>query len=219
MGANEWRSYDRWPIETTTSVLHLAPGALDEQRPAESTSIPYVYDPVDPVPSTYSADYQDAPIDQGVNDGRHDVVRFLTPPLERPVEIIGSASVVLYAATDAPDTDWHVKLIDVAPDGTAINVATGMIRARYRDGFESPRLLERDEIVEYTIRLRATANRFLAGHRIRLDVTSSDFPNFDRNHNEGGDDNRSSTFRVAHQRIFVGGEYPSRLELPHPIGD
>jgi uncharacterized protein len=219
MGANAWRTFDRWPVETTTSVLHLSPGWLAQEPAAEAASIPFVYDPVDPVPSTYSPDYQDAPIDQGILDGRRDVARFLTAPLDRPVDVIGSATLVLHAATDAPDTDWHVKLIDVAPDGTAINVATGMIRARYRDGFDHPRLLERDAIVEYRIRLRATANRFLPGHRIRLDVTSSDFPNFDRNHNEGGDDHRSSTFAIAHQRLFTGGAHPSRLELPHPIED
>jgi putative CocE/NonD family hydrolase len=219
MGANAWRTFDRWPVATTTGVLHLGDGTLAPEPAAEAATFPFTYDPVDPVPSTYSADYQDAPIDQGILDGRTDIVRFRTAPLERPVDVIGSATLVLHAATDAPDTDWHVKLLDVAPDGTAINVATGMIRARSRDGFAAPRLVERDAIVEYRIRLRATAVRFLPGHRIRIDVTSSDFPNFDRNHNEGGVDHRSSTFAVAHQRLYTGGAHPSRLELPHPIED
>ena len=107
-----------------------------------------------------------------------------------------------------------MKLLDVDADGRAINAATGMIRARWRDGFDRARLLAPGEIVEYRIWLRATAVRFASGHRIRLDVTCSDFPNFDRNHNTGGDDVRETEFRVARQTIWFGGERPSRLELP-----
>ena len=153
-------------------------------------------------------------MDQRILDGRADIIRFVGEPLAEPLEIIGAARLVLHASTDALDTDWHVKLLDVAPDGRAINVATGMLRARWRDGFDAPRLLQPGEVVEYEIRLRPTANRFLAGHRIRLDVTSSDFPNFDRNHNTGGDDPRSADFVVARQRLWFGGGRPSRLILP-----
>lgn len=216
MGANAWRTFEAWPVPGATHVLHLADHALTAAAPPDRHSIPFVYDPADPVPSTYSADYQDAPIDQRILDGRPDVVHFETAPLTKPLEVIGTATLVLHASTDGPDTDWHVKLLDVGPDGTAINVATGMLRARWRNGFDAPSLLRPDEVVEYAIPLRATANRFAAGHRIRLDVTSSDFPNYDRNHNTGGDDVRSADFRVAHQRIWFGGDRPSRLELPAP---
>src|SRR6185295_14124722 len=109
MGANVWRTFDRWPVATATSTLHLGAGTLTPESPSEPASFAFVYDPVDPVPSTYSADYQDAPIDQAILDGRTDIVRFSTPPLDRPVDVIGSATLVLHAATDAPDTDWHVK--------------------------------------------------------------------------------------------------------------
>lgn len=220
MGANEWRTFDRWPVPSAPRVLHLAPRGLlvEAAVPAASVgpagSVSFVYDPADPVPSTYSADYQDAPIDQRILDGRTDILRFETPPLRASLEVIGSATVVLHAATDGPDTDWHVKLLDVDSAGRAINVATGMVRARWRDGFDRPRLLAPGEVVEYRIGLRAAAVRFAAGHRIRLDVTGSDFPNFDRNHNTGGDDVRETAFRVARQTIHLGGARASRLELP-----
>ena len=213
MGANCWREADRWPLPARDHVLHLGSGTL-ASAPGEPGSIDYVYDPHDPVPSTYSADYQDAPMDQRILDGRADIIRFVGEPLAEPLEIIGAARLVLHASSDALDTDWHVKLLDVAPDGRAINVATGMLRARWRDGFDAPRRLRPGDVVEYEIRLRPTANRFLAGHRIRLDVTSSDFPNFDRNHNTGGDDPRSDAFVVARQRLWFGGGRPSRLVLP-----
>jgi putative CocE/NonD family hydrolase len=218
MGADRWRTFDRWPVSSTTSTLQLGPGVLTDAPPPDVDSIAFVYDPADPVPSTYSADYQDAPIDQRVLDGRPDIVRFTTEPLAEPLEVIGAARLVLHASTDGIDTDWHVKLLDVFPDGRAMNVATGMVRARWRDGFDAPRFVGPDEVIEYVIALRPTANMFATGHRIRLDVTSSDFPNFDRNHNTGGDDLRSTELRVARQRIWFGGEYPSRLELPQPLG-
>ena len=140
MGANCWRESDRWPLPARDHVVHLGPGTL-ASAPAEPGSIDYVYDPHDPVPSTYSADYQDAPMDQRILDGRADIIRFVGEPLAEPLEIIGAARLVLHASSDALDTDWHVKLLDVAPDGRAINVATGMLRARWRDGFDAPRLL------------------------------------------------------------------------------
>jgi putative CocE/NonD family hydrolase len=218
MGADRWWTYDRWPVPAMTSTLCLGRHTLTAGASPDADSIPFVYDPADPVPSTYSSDYQDAPIDQRILDGRPDIVRFVTEPLAEPLDVIGAATLVLHASTDAIDTDWHVKLLDVDPDGRAINVATGMVRARWRDGFDAPRFVRPGEIVEYRIPLRPTANRFRPGHRIRLDVTSSDFPNFDRNHNTGDDDLRSAVLRVAHQRIWFGGDHPSRLELPHPIG-
>jgi uncharacterized protein len=215
MGANEWRTVPSWPVPSAANVLRLAEGALvAEGATVESGSVAFRYDPTDPVPSTYSPDYQDAPIDQRILEGRHDVIRFVSEPLAEPLEVIGTATLILHASTDGPDTDWHVKLLDVDPAGRAINVATGMVRARWRDGFDHSRLLQPGEVVEYTIRLRATANRFARGHRIRVDVTSSDFPNFDRNHNTGGDDVHEAEFRIARQTLWFGGSRRSRLELP-----
>ena len=139
MGANAWRTFDRWPVAGEPLVLHLADQALQPAAPADPGCRAFVYDPADPVPSTYSADYQDAPVDQRILDARPDILRFQSEVLTAPVEVIGEGSVALHAATDGLDTDWHVKLLDLAPDGAAINVATGMVRARWREGFDRPR--------------------------------------------------------------------------------
>jgi len=130
------------------------------------------------------------------------------------LEVTGYPEVVLCAASSAPDTDFFARLIDVAPDGANRDIASGMVRARYRDGLDKPKLLKSGEIVEYRIKLRPTANEFQPGHRIRLDITSSDFPNYDRNHNTAADQNADATLEVADQAVHHGGAHPSRLILP-----
>jgi putative CocE/NonD family hydrolase len=122
--------------------------------------------------------------------------------------------VILHASSSAPDTDFFARLIDVAPDGTNRDIASGMVRARYRDGLDKPKLLKPGETVEYRINLRPTSNEFQAGHRIRLDITSSDFPNFDRNHNTAADQNADAKLEVATQTVHHGAAAPSRLLLP-----
>ena len=139
---------------------------------------------------------------------------YQTPPLEREVEVTGPVKVVLWAASSAPDTDFVAKLIDVRPDGFARELSHGIVRARYRDSFESPSLLEPHRPCEFRIAVNPTSNLFRPGHRIRLDITSSDFPNFDRNHNTGGDDYREARLRTARQRIFHDAGRPSRVVLP-----
>ena len=116
---------------------------------------------------------------------RQDMLAYQSEPLDERWEVTGNPEVVLHASSDAPDTDWFVRLIDVAPDGFARFVCQGVVRARYREGFDKPKLLEPDEIVKYAIRLKPTSNALLPGHRIRLDITSSDFPKYDRNPNTG----------------------------------
>ena len=114
----------------------------------------------------------------------------------------------------APDTDFFARLIDVAPDGLARDVATGMVRARYRNGLDRPELIAPGEVVEYTVRLGANSNAFLPGHRIRLDITRSHFPAYDRNHNTAADQNTDATLVTADQVICHGGGYLSRVSLP-----
>ena len=114
----------------------------------------------------------------------------------------------------APDTDFFVKLIDVAPDGSNRDIASGMVRARFRDGLDKPKLLQPGKVIEYHIKLRPASNEFQPGHRIRLDITSSDFPNFDRNHNTAADQNADAQLAIAEQTIYHGGETTSRLILP-----
>ena len=131
---------------------------------------------------------QQEPYDQRTFDGRQDVLVYQTPPLEQPVEVTGPITVTLFAESSAPDTDWVVKLHDVWPSGFTQELCHGILRARYRDGYDTPSLLRPGDVYEFTITVNPVSNLFLPGHRIRVDVTSSDFPNFDRNHNTGGND-------------------------------
>jgi putative CocE/NonD family hydrolase len=162
----------------------------------------------------YTPGGQQVPLDQRALDGRRDVMVYQTAPLAEPVEVTGPVVTKLWASSSAPDTDFIVKLMDVWPDGFVQELCHGIVRARYRESFEAPTLIEPDRVYQYTIRVNPTSNQFKAGHRIRLDVTSSDFPNFDRNHNTGGDDYREATLRSARQRIFHDAVHPSHLILP-----
>lgn len=226
MGANRWRAEDRWPLAGTRYVdyfLHgggcantpAGDGLLSEQPPGESAPDSYTYDPRDPVMSLFPTPTSGlVPMDQRPLDGRQDILVYSTPPLEEAVEVVGDITVKLWAASSARDTDFTVKLIDVYPDGFALMLCYGILRARYRDGLDSPSLIEPGKPYEFTIRVNATGNLFKPGHRIRVDISSSDFPNFDRNHNTGGDDYAESTLVTAHQTVFHDQARPSRIVLP-----
>jgi putative CocE/NonD family hydrolase len=162
----------------------------------------------------YSPGGQQEPRDQRALDGRRDVLTYVTPPLETPMEVTGPIVVKLWAASSARDTDFTAKLIDVWPDGFVQELCHGIVRARYRESFDRPSLIEPGRAYEYTIRVNPTSNLFRRGHRIRLDISSSDFPNFDRNHNTGGDDYREATLAAAQQTLFHDAARPSRLILP-----
>jgi putative CocE/NonD family hydrolase len=154
------------------------------------------------------------PRDQQPVEWRPDVLVYDSPVLESDVEATGPVSMVLYAASDAKDTDFTAKLVDVFPDGRAINVAQGIIRARYRDSWEEPTLLVPGKVYKYTIDLWSTGNRFLKNHRIRVEVSSSNFPQFDRNPNTGHPFGLDSDLRIAKQTICHDAEHPSHIILP-----
>jgi hypothetical protein len=140
---------------------------------------------------------------------------YTTPVLTEPVEVTGPLKVKLYAATSAKDTDWTAKLVDVHPDGYAQNIQDGVIRARYRQGKEAPAsLLEPGKVYEYEIDLWATSNTFLPGHRIRVEISSSNFPRFDRNLNTGEDPMTGVRMEKAQQTIYHSRQYPSHIVLP-----
>jgi putative CocE/NonD family hydrolase len=227
MGANRWRETTSWPPpEARVTDLYLHPsGGLSPAPPsADAPPEGFVFDPLHPVPtigganlmSTSEGAYQVGPWDQSPLDARTDILRFQTPPLEADVEVVGPLSVTLWAATSAVDTDWTAKLIDVWPDGRAINVADGILRARYHAGTERIDYPAPDEPREYVIDLIATAQLFAAGHRIRVDVSSSNFPRFDVNPGNGGQmaDVPKSEYMTARQTIFLDAERPSRISLP-----
>ena len=225
MGENRWRFETEWPLartQYTEFFLHSGgaantvrgDGALSISEPADESPDTYDYDPKDPVMSLMGIDAQAAPRDQSPLNGRRDILVYQTLQLQEDIEVTGPVVLKLWAASSAPDTDFTAKLIDVHPDGLAVNLTYGIMRARYRDGYDNPILIEPGKPYEYTIRLNPIGILFRRGHRIRLDVSSSDFPNFDRNHNTGVDFWSDTELRVAHQTVFHNPEYPSRLILP-----
>jgi putative CocE/NonD family hydrolase len=154
------------------------------------------------------------PKDQRAIDTRKDILVYTSQPLDQPLAIAGPVKMKLFAATDGPDTDWVVKLIDVHPNGFAMNICEGILRARYRRGTDRMELLKPNEVYEFEIDMVGTANVFLPGHRIRVDITSSHFPQFDRNPNTGEPFGVSAKVRVAKQTIYHNAQRASQILLP-----
>ena len=225
MGDNTWRNEEDWPLARTRYVpyyLHSEGGAasvegdgtLSEEPPGDEPVDEYVYDPRDPVMTLYQQQGQHEPLDQRALDDRRDILRFATPPLRQEVEVTGHIRLKLYAASTARDTDFVAKLLDIWPNGFAQELCYGIVRARYRESFENPSLIEPGTVYEYDIAINPTSNVFKPGHRIRLDVSSSDFPNFDRNHNTGGNDYADATLIAARQTVSHDAARPSHVILP-----
>lgn len=222
MGANRWRDLTDWPPAADDTRFFLrAGGRLDRDAPRDEEPDAYDYDPADPVPTRgghllMSPEFPSGPWDQRVIEARPDVLTFTTDPLETDVEVTGDVRVELWAISSAPDTDFVARLCDVLPDGTSYNLCDGIVRARYRDGYgaKPASLIEPGRAYRYTIDLWATSNVFIAGHRIRLQVTSSSFPRWDRNPNTAHDLGVDAELRVAHQRILHDSEHPSHVALP-----
>ena len=225
MGDNQWRNEQSWPLQRVkerslfvssrgNANTPIGDGRLAHQEPKQTGKDQYLYDPKDPVPTPFNPIGMFMPADQRPLKDRNDILVYQTEPLKERVEVTGNPIVELYAASSAPDTDWFVRLIDVYPDGLAMDVSMGVVRARYRSGFDRPAFIKSGEVVKYSIRMRPTSNAFLPDHRIRLDITSSDFPNFDRNHNTATDQNADATLVTAKQTIFHDGEHATRIILP-----
>ncbi|HEU4704060.1 MAG TPA: CocE/NonD family hydrolase [Conexibacter sp.] len=236
MGADEWRDEQDWPLpDTDYRPLYLhsggranttaGDGSLAFEAPAgDEPADAYAYDPRDPVRTVGGAtvlpgqaiSLNAGPLDQAPLAERADVLTYVTPPLERDVEVIGPVSLVLFASSSALDTDFTGKLIDVHPDGSTQLLTDGILRARYRDSPTHAELLEPGRIYKLHVDLVATANVFRAGHRIRLDVSSSNFPRFDRNTNTGGTiaTERIEDAVVAENRVHHDAAHPSHLLLP-----
>lgn len=223
MGSGQWKAADTWPPEGTSEAVYYLSGdteggTLAPTAALDETVDTYVYDPRDPVPTLWSRALFTMPADRRQLEYRQDILHYQTPPLGEDVEIAGYPDVVLYASSSAPDTDFFASLVDEHPAGIAMEVASGMVRARHRNGIDREDLLEPGEVTEFRIRLGATACRFLKGHRIRLEITSSDFPNYDRNHNTGRNDLADPEFVLAEQNVFHSMACPSRLVLPRVGG-
>jgi uncharacterized protein len=225
MGENRWRDLDDWPPPGAREERWYlrAGGGLASEPPADEEPDRFVYDPNDPAPTIGGPTSLPArmmkpntgPLDQRRLDDRTDVLAYTSEPLAEPLDVTGGLAVELHAATSAVDTDFVAKLVDVHPDGTAIVIAESVLRARFRQGFERELLVEPDRPYEYRIDLGATSNVFLAGHRIRVMITSSSFPRFDRNPNTGrplGVDGPEELVS-ARQTVFHDASRPSCLVL------
>jgi putative CocE/NonD family hydrolase len=221
MGENRWRDEDEWPLARTKYTEFylrsggrantlLGDGTLSTRAgDAAAASDSFTYDPLDPVPSAGGAvlGERSGVERQNALEARSDVLVDSTPALTEPVEVTGAVRAVLYVATDAPATDFTAKLVDVFPDGTAYNLSDGMWRQSY---VTSPS----EAVSRIEIALWPTSNVFFAGHRIRLEISSSNFPRYDRNLNTGEFAPTATTIHVAHQTLFHSPHYPSHLVLP-----
>jgi hypothetical protein len=234
MGANIWRDENEWPLARaveTRYYLHSSGhanslqgnGTLTVNAPGgtEVGTDQYIYDPASPVPTCGGAllmtpEYRSGPFDQRPIESRADVLVYTSEVLSSAVEVTGPIKVHLWAASSAPDTDFVARLVDVHPDGYAQNLTDGILRARYRafERGEVPGLIEPGAAYVYDIDLWATSNLFKAGHRIRLDVTSSSFPRWDRNPNTGHAFGADAELAVARQTILHDSEHPSYVVLP-----
>jgi uncharacterized protein len=217
MGENRWRFADAYPWPGTRYVpwYFHAGGGLDQTAPTGAEPADsYLYEFDDPVPTLGGAtlNLPGGAFDQRPIEGR--CLVYTSAPVERPLTIIGPVTATLHAMSSAPDTDWVVRLTDVHPDGTSRLLTDGILRARYRESTTSPRPLTPHRVYEFSVDLWATANTFLPGHRIRIAVTSSSFPRFDRNPNTGGSIGGEATGLPALNTVFHDAVRPSHVTLP-----
>ena len=233
MGSDTWRTEPDWPLARaveTTWYLHSSgsansasgDGTISTDPPGNDPTDSFRYDPLNPVPTVggplcgHASALKWGRHDQREVEARPDVLCYSSAELTEAVEITGPITVTLFASSSAPDTDFTAKLVDVLPDGTANDIIDGIIRARYRQGFDRQMLLTEGEIAELTIDLTATSAVFAAGHRIRIEISSSNFPRFDRNPNHGGIIATAvlNDYEPADQVIHHDRTHPSCIILP-----
>ena len=231
MGVDQWREEQAWPLPDTSYESWFLDGSgransldgdgrLSPQAPASDATDTYLYDPLRPVPTLggrimlpTTANAAGA-VDQRPAESRDDVLCFTSDVLTEPLEVTGHLTLTLFASSSAADTDFTGKLVDVFPDGRAIFLTDGILRARYRNSLAEPEPLTPGETYELTLDLSITSNVFRPGHRIRLEVSSSNFPRFDRNTNTGGVIAQEAETVPAINRVLHGPDHPSRLTLP-----
>jgi putative CocE/NonD family hydrolase len=231
MGIDQWRDEQDWPLPDTryTDYFLHGSGPANSARGAGrmSTDMPvcdfvdsYLYDPRRPVPSLGGTVLKfaghEGPVDQRPIHGRDDILCFITDVLRESIEVTGPVSATIFVSSSAFDTDFTAKLVDVHPDGTAIILCDGIQRMRYRESLTNPRPMVPDEIYQITIDLIATSNVFLPGHQLLLEISSSNFPRYDRNSNTGGAiaNEHETVMKTAVNRVHRGAHFPSRLTLP-----
>ncbi|NUR34377.1 MAG: CocE/NonD family hydrolase [Gemmatimonadaceae bacterium] len=230
MGSNEWRSYDSWQPKNVQPVSYYLDsdgrantlygnGRLTTTPPARAMADSFVYDPMHPTPSHGGQScclivVPGGSFDQAGVEIRSDVLVYTTPVLTERTDVVGNIEVSLYLSSDVKDTDLMVKLVDVGPDGKAFNLDEGILRARWREGWDKPVFMERGKVYKVDLPPLVTSNSFAAGHRIRIEVASSSFPHFERNLNTGGNNYDEKDGLIAHNVIHHSPAYPSRIVLP-----
>jgi uncharacterized protein len=221
-GRNAWRGSDHWPLSDTVTSLYLGPDGSLGRTPSDSAGRDdYRYDPADPVLTGLDVrkyPYEDVPLEQTGNEARADVVCYTSAPLAEPLTVSGWAHLELFASSDCDDTDWHVKLTDVSPDDRSIRVTQGCLRAACRDSLVEPEPLTPGEVHHFDVELWPTQHVFLPGHRVRVTVTSSDFPWFARSMNRFGPVREQAEPRIAVNTLWHGADHPSRIILPVDTG-
>lgn len=232
MGSNQWQTAETWPpqsAEMTTFYLDsegqanslFGNGVLTTQMPdAADQPDAFTYDPMNPVPSVggnvccTGGAIDGGAFDQQELEARQDILVYTTPPLEEGVEISGFIETTLYVSSDAKDTDFTVKLIDMYPDGRAYNLDETIQRVRYREGYDKEVLMEDGEVYKVDLTPMSTSNYFEKGHRIRIEVSSSNFPRFTRNLNTGGNNWDETEGVKARNQVHHSAAYPSQIRLP-----
>jgi hypothetical protein len=228
MGRNQWRDEQQWPLERTEFTPYYfhgegaantaeGDGELTTAKPGQEQSDEFTYDPNDPVPTAGGCNLVGCPTgprDQSQVEKRNDVLVFTSDQMKAELEVTGPVKVILYAASTAKDTDFTAKLLDVHPDGRPFNLCDGIVRARYRDLKSEPSLIQPGEVYRYEIDLWVTSNVFLPGHKVRVEISSSNFPRFDRNLNTGEPFAAGTEFIRATQTIYHDKERPSHVLLP-----
>lgn len=231
MGLNKWQSSDTWPpAGAKPETFYLTSGGranslygdgeLVKSPAAKDAADKFTYDPLNPVPThgggfcCMGAEYKAGALDQRGLETRDDILVYSTGPLKEGMEVSGPVEVTLYVSSDAKDTDFTVKLIDVSPDGTAYNIDDNIQRARYREGYDKPPVwMEKDKVYKVALQPMQTSNYFAPGHELRIEVSSSNFPRFDRNLNTGGNNFDESVGVAAHNEVHHSAQYPSSITL------
>jgi uncharacterized protein len=231
MGLNKWQSSNTWPPTNAKPVTFYlvsaghanslnGDGALTDAAPRQDIADKFVYDPMNPVPtpggSSYAIglDHRGGAFDERGIEARNDVLVYSTGVLKEGMEVTGPVDVTLYVSSDAKDTDFAVKLIDVTPDGTAWNIDDNIQRVRYREGYDKPQVrMEKDKVYKITFQPMQTSDYFAAGHELRIEISSSNFPLYDRNLNTGGDNVSESHGDVARNVVHHSTQYPSSITL------
>jgi putative CocE/NonD family hydrolase len=219
IGDNTWRKEREWPLARTvwTNFYLRQNGRLETTAPGREPADEYTYDPGNPTPFLVNSRELELSLNEDyrtVDAERKDLVSYTTAPLDKDTEITGPMTATLWAATEGKDTDWNVMLQDVYPDQRAERIQDGVMRARFRDGFDRPSLLKPGKIYKYDIDLWFTSRVIPAGHRLRVTVASAAFPKYDRNLNTGGDNERDTRYVLVRQRILHDTAHPSFVRLP-----